>query len=820
VKGKKVFFMVMALATQGFISFSQTLTITGRVIDAFTREPIPYAFIAALNDTAFAFASSTGLYEIQISTRVTALTAVARGYQPVTISFRQVKGFQLNFELHSSAAVMQQEARRTGSDVIERYVSRIFQNREANNPVFNDFYSYRVYEKLQFELENVAEELKRNRLLKPFDFLLEQSDTVISNQSPSLPFFFTEAVSQVYHRNRPLQRREIVEGNRSAGVENLTLIQVLKDIYRHVAVYDDYINLFGKSFISPISKEGMKHYDYVVSDSSFIEGKKCYRIDFFSRHAYERTFNGHFWFHDTTFALQRITLTLGRQAQINFIDELAFVKVFTCLEPDRWVPSHEQLVVRFARKVNGMRITVRKSRHYSHHLINVPVHRNFFHKSSYVTLHPEVFDRSREFWNENRPESLTEKERRIFDLVDTLKTIPAFQVYVASIVVLFTGHVEYKKVDIGPYYHLVSHNDVEGIRVRIGGRTNDRFHTRWRLEGYGAYGFKDREWKYMGGLRYAIRRKPFIALGYQFRHDLVQPGLHDPIFRDEGFLVILFRRNPSDRLALMQGHKLYFESAFRNGIYLRAQYLNNFYQPRSIFFTTASENNRSAVSENLRLSEVNLLVRYSYQEKFFEKKHKRTSLGSDFPVYQLSIARGLDGFLHGHFNYTRIGLRLTHRLNLFPYGFLNYSLEGGWSNGTAPYPMLFVHRGNESWRYDYTAFNLMNHYEFYTDRYVSLSAVHHLDGWLWRRLPLLRKLDWRELLSARILWGYLNENNKNLMASPSPLSAIRDIPYIEAGTGLENVLRFFRIDVLWRLTYLESPGIKPNGIRLSAQLIF
>lgn len=817
---RKRIILLLIFSLAGVSCMLSQTTITGTVKDAFTHEPVPYAFIAALNDTAFAFADGKGNFTLNVSYNVTALTATAKGYIPVTIPLKKMTGYQVVFELTSSAQTMQQEARKGGSDIIEKYVSRIYQNREANNPVFNDFYSYRVYEKLQFELNDVTDELKRNRVLKPFEFLLEQADTIGTNQSPSLPFFFTESTSFVFHRNKPLQKREMVEGSRSAGVENLTLIQILKDIYRNVAVYDDYINIFGKSFVSPVSKEGMKHYDYVVSDSSIIEGRKCYRVDFFSNNRFERTFNGNFWFHDTTFALQRITLSLDKTAHVNFIDELAYVKVFTCMTENKWVPSHEQLVVKFSRKVDGMSITVRKSRNYSDQVINLPIDKKVFKRGSYVTMSPDAFDRSREFWKERRPESLTEKEKKIFDLVDTLKTIPAFQVYVATLVVLFTGHVEYKKVDIGPYYHLLSSNDVEGVRMRLGGRTNDKFHTRWRLEGYAAYGFKDKELKYMGGVRYAIRRKPFVALGYQYRHDLVQPGLHEPLFRDEGFLVILFRRNPSDRLAMMDGHKLYFESSFRNGMTIRAQYLNNFYKPRSIFFNTFSEASETLQQEYLRISEASLLFRYSYQEKFIEKKNKRTSLGSEFPVFQISLSKGLDGFLKGNYNYTRMGVRMSHRLNTFPYGFLDYALEGGWSHGTVPFPMLFVHRGNESWRYDYTAFNLMNHYEFYTDRYVSATAVHHLDGWLWRRIPLLRKLDWRELISAKILLGHLDKKNRNLMMPPSPVSVVRDVPYIEAGTGLENVLRFFRVDMLWRITYRDNPGVHPNGIRVSAQLIF
>ncbi|MCC6384302.1 MAG: DUF5686 family protein [Bacteroidia bacterium] len=798
----------------------QVFEITGKVIDGFTREPVAYAFITAINDTAFTFADGEGLFRILVSTRVSSLNATAKGYIPASISIHQIKGFYIQFELTSSAGVMQQEANGSKHEIIEKFISRIFQNREKNNPLLQDYFSYRLYEKLQFELNDVTDELKKNKVLKPFEGLLDLADTVGSNQKPSLPFFFTEAVSQVYHRSNPIQQRQTVEGSRSVGAENLTLMQILKDIYKNVSIYDNYINLFGKSFVSPLSEEGMKYYSYSISDSTYIEGKKCYRVDFYSNNRFERTFNGNFWFHDTTFALQRIMLTLPGTPYLNFVEDLAYVKVYTCSKDNLWVPSHEQLIVKFSRKVEGMSVTIRKSRYFSHQAIDDPVSKRIFKQKSYVTISPEAFDRSKSFWEENRPESLTQRERRIFELVDTLKTIPAFQAYVAAVVVLFTGRVEYKKTDLGPYYHLLSSNDVEGIRTRVGIRTNDNFSTRWRFEGYGAYGFRDKQLKYMGGIRYTIRKKPFVAAGSEYRHDLVQPGLHEPIFKDEGFLVILFRRNPSDKLALMDGAKFYLESAFRNGLWLKAQYQNNYYKPRSIFFSHFNPSDEKIYEQNLRISEASLLIRYSYQEKFIEKKFKRTSLGTDFPVFQLSLTRGFSGFLEGEFNYIRIGWRMTHRLNTFPYGFLDYSFEAGWSDGTVPYPMLFIHRGNESHLFDYTAFNLMSHYEFYTDRYVSATAVHHLDGYLWRRLPLLRVLKWRELFSARILWGHLDSKNRNLVIPPSPVSAISSLPYIEAGTGLENVLRIFRVDFLWRITYRDRPAVQQNGIRLSAQLIF
>ncbi len=820
-KSRLLFFgIVLLLLSIDNSVFPQTIQISGRVVDVFTREPVPYSYITAEDDTVFAFSDNYGNYKITVSYKTKSLTALHSGYNPETIQIKPANPLTVNFELTASAGVLKKEANIAGKRAAESFVRKIYDNREVNNPLLNEFYTYRTYEKLQFDLNDIDEDLKQNKILKPFQSLLDIADTVASNARPALPFFFTESVSDVYHRVKPMQKAEVVRASRSAGVENLVLIQLLKDIYRNVALYDDYINVFGKSFISPLSELGMRHYDYYFTDSTFVDGHKCYQVEFLARKKHELTFSGNIWFHDTTFALQRITLSLDNKALINFVDELVYVKVFKTVEGLKWVPDHEQMVVKFSTRQRGMHVSGRKSKWYSHHKINVNPGDSAFKSQSYIRFDPVTFDRDESFWRKNRTERLTPREARVFELVDSLKQMPAFQIYVATVVIALTGHVEVGKFDIGPYYHLLTNNELEGYRVRFGGRTNDKFSQRWRFEGYGAYGFKDKAFKYMGGVRYTIRKKPFVALGYQYKSDVAQPGLHESTFKDEGFIVILFRRNPSDELTKVIGNKFYFDAAFRFGLSMRMQYLNNYYSPRTVSITHFTDETFSETRSNLHVSEWWLNLRYSYKEKFIEKKNKRVSLGSDYPVFHLNAVRGLKNFMKGEFDYYKLTARITHRLNLFPYGHLNYLFEAGNVFGTVPYPLMYVQRGNESNIYDYTAFNLMNHYEFITDRYFAAGAVHHLDGFIWRHLPLLRKLDWRELISARILFGHLSEDNLNNQFSPSPMTKLGTTPYVEVGTGLENIFKLFRVDAFWRLTYRDNPDISKFGLRVSAQLLF
>jgi uncharacterized protein DUF5686 len=704
------------------------------------------------------------------------------------------------------------------NDVI---VEKIIGNRDKNDPENNDYFSYRTYEKIEFDLANITDRLKENRIMKPFAFIFDNVDSITTNGKPFLPFFFTETISDVHHKHKPKQKRETVIASKSAGVENFTLIQLLKDIYRDITIYDNYINVFGKSFISPVSKEGLKHYEYTIRDTSIINGKTCYKINFTSRKKFDLTFNGELWFHDTTFAVQRITMYLTKDAMINFVDEFKYVKVFKNTEDNKWVPDHEQLVVQFSNREKGMSIIGRKSQNYSDQKINQLPDDSVFKIKSTIRFDPMAYDQTNKYWRENRLEKLTEREKDIYDLVDTLKSLPAFKLLVGSVVVALTGYVPYGIIDYGPYYNLITSNAVEGLRFRFGGRTNEKFSTRWQFEGYGAYGTMDGTFKYMGGLRYTITRKPFKAIGFQYKNDVVQPGLYEGYFKDEGWIVILFKRNPSDKLCKVESQKVYYDAAYRSGLSFRIQYLKTHYTPLgNINFAYYANDSRTEIKNDLKVSEIWLNARYSYGEKFIEKKYKRYSLGSDNPVFQLSYIKGIKNFLDGEFSYEKMAARITHKLKVFPYGHLHYKIEAGKVFGHAPYPLLYIHRANESWLFDYTAFNVMNHYEFVSDRYASLSAEHHFDGFALRRIPLIRKLDWREIVSARILFGHLSQQNKQLLFDPAPVSNIRTMPYIEAGVGLENILKLIRIDALWRLTYLNNPDASNFGVRASLQLLF
>jgi hypothetical protein len=275
---------------------AQSWNISGKVIDALTREPVDYAYVTAKGDSAYAVTNDDGIFTIQISKAATSISVLAEGYTKFTIPVKNIINLSLHIELTANASQLAKEARKEGERPVSRIVEKIIENRDMNDPVNNDHFSYHTYEKLEFDLSNISEDIKEKKMMQPFEFIFNNMDTATTNSKPFLPFFFTETLSDVYYNGRPNQKREIVTASKTAGIENLTLIQLLKDIYREITIYSDYINVFGKSFISPLSTEGLKHYDYAIKDTSIIDGRTCYKIIFRARKKFDLTFNGEFWF--------------------------------------------------------------------------------------------------------------------------------------------------------------------------------------------------------------------------------------------------------------------------------------------------------------------------------------------------------------------------------------------------------------------------------------------------------------------------------------------------------------------------------------------
>jgi len=424
-----------------------------------------------------------------------------------------------------------------------------------------------------------------------------------------------------------------------------------------------------------------------------------------------------------------------------------------------------------------------------------------------------VNEKTTNFWQGKRHEILTEKESNIYQMVDSIKQVPVFRTWVDVINTLITGHYVVGFWEIGPYYKLYSFNAIEGHRFRFGGRTSNDFSTKVMFTGHVAYGEKDDRFKGALGMIYMLNKNPRRSTGFNIKHDMEQLGISQNAFTQDNILASFLRRTYNKKLTMVNEAGVFYEhewyQGFSNTLSINTRRI---FGTEYVPFQTVNNADTATLSQ-VSSTEIKLNTRFAYNEKFLMGEFERVSLGTKYPILNLNFIIGLPNVLKSNHEYYKLHMSIDHKFNINPFGRFRYIVDAGYYFGTAPYPLLQIHEGNETYAYDDYAFNMMNYYEFVSDRYVSVLAEHHFDGFFLNRIPLFRKLKWREVIAAKALIGRVSERNRDAMIFPDNLRGLKE-PYIEASAGIENILKLFRIDAMWRLTYLDKPDDVENFTKI------
>ena len=603
-------------------------------------------------------------------------------------------------------------------------------------------------------------------------------------------------------------------------------------MYQQVNIYDNAILVIDKNFTSPLSDNGLLFYRYYLIDSLFLDNHWCYHLQFKPRRKQELAFVGNMWIADTTFAVKRLEMSIPDDANINYIVALNVIQDYN-LVGTNWMLSKDKLVIDFAlldKKMMG--VYGRKTTSYKNIIINQPREEKFYSKTDNLIFEEGANDKDNKFWEESRHDTLSKNEESIYHLVDTIRTLPAFKRYSDLVQTLYGGYYVYKKVEIGPLFSTYSTNLIEGSRVRLGGRTSNSFSKRFEINGYAAYGFKDEKYKGGAGFRWMLQKKPTRQmLAFNYKNDYEILGQNANAFRQDNLFVTLFRRNPLSNLTRVEQYKGLYDKEWFSGFNTKLIIAHRIMTPLGSTKYRFTENIVDTFKiENIKSSEIGINIRFAYGERFLDGEFDRVSLGTKSPIFQLMFTEGFKGVLKSNYDYKKIVFNIDDRIRINPIGYTNYVLEYGKIFGKIPYPLLELHPGNETFAYDFYAFNLMNYFEFVSDEYASAKLVHHFDGFFLNRVPLLRKLKLREVASARAVIGKVSEPNRQAIIFPTNLYTLNQAgytsslfthnkPYVEAGVGIENILKFFRVDAVWRLSYLDHPNIAKFGIRATVQVI-
>ncbi len=816
-------------AASMLMASAQTTRITGTVTDAATGEPLPFVNVGFMDSRVSAVTDFDGRYSMETYYATDSIRAVSVGYEPFMAKVRRDQAQQIDIRLKPATQQLAEVVVTYKGNPAFPILRRLVANKPVNNREKLEAYQYEAYNKVEFDLNNITEDFEKKKIFKDFAFIFDNVDT--TGGKPFLPIFMTETLSEVYYRQKPRTRREVIHGTKVSGLENPSIASFMGDMYQNVNIYDNYLVIFGKNFISPIADGGRTFYDYYLLDSNWVGNNWCYRISFKPKRVQELAFTGEMWVNDTSYAVKSIEATIAPGANLNFVQAFQVKQEYGQVQPEVWMLTRDELLVDLnvikdrgkdpKHPVQGF--YGRRKASYRDFTINKPMPDAFYAGADEVVMDIDPLSLGAAYWDENRHENLSKQEVTIYHMVDTMKTIPRFRTYVDIVTAITTGYYTKGKIDLGPYFTTYSFNPVEGNRFRIGGRTSSAFSTRHELNAYGAYGTRDGRFKFgVGGKMFVSKRsRQILEVGY--KQDLEQLGESVNAFRQDNILSSVFRRTPNTKLTLVEESRASYQrewfTGFDNTLLLRYRTL---FPLGDLEYLRPGPAGEPAVKINaLQTAEVALNTRFAYKEKYVSGDFTRMSLGTKYPTVELHLATGLPKMARSEYGYSKVVAHVYQRLQLGAFGWMRINAEAGRIWGDLPYPLLILHSGNETFYYDDLAFNTMNYFEFISDRYAQLFVEHHFEGLFFNRIPLLRRLKWREVVVGKAVAGDLDlaRTQKEMLLLPG-MYRLDNGPFVEVSAGVENILKILRVDGVWRLRYNDHAGTNLFALRLKLAVNF
>jgi len=782
---------------------AQQIVITGLVKDAHSEEPVPFASVEFTNLKRGGVTDSAGRFKIFLKAPINdSLIITYVGYNrvavPVNIS-KDSLNLVISLERGVSGGVVIKSKKGRGWVLWRKIVKR----KDYNDKSRFDNYSYELYNKLELDFNKInKEKLSSIRLLKPFSFLLNNVDTTEFN-TPVLPIFLTETISDYYYQRSPKRTRETIRASKTNGIENESVTKLLGGMYQNVNVYANFIPVFDKDFISPISDNGDAWYNYAVPDTQYVNGRRYFHWVFTPRRKGENTFEGDAWIHDTSFSVQRITMHLGKDANVNFLENLSIFQEFHLITDSTWFLSKDKFIADvYPIGKNKFGLKGRKTSTYRNALVNQPSIVNELQKNKVmeeVSVGKDAEMKADSFWTKSRHEELNKNELSIYAMIDTLEKMPLFQKYRNTVDFVAGGYKRLGNITIGPWFNWISTNYWEGFRTRFDVQTNSGFSKKIKFRGYGAYGFGDKAWK--GGLEmlYIPQKTPRTQWYLGHQNDLDNgPALYDDISQDNIFTFAIRKPGIFRKFLKSKETKLEFFTETVSGFSVRIAASSKQYTPlRGLPLKTDFP---TAANGQLNNFETSIKLRYAFLERFLESTFYRTSLGSDRPIVELKYAHGFSGVFNSSYTYDKAHLSIHDWVKIPPNGDLFYNAYVGKVWGTLPYMLLELHPGNDLYYYNKYLFNLMNRFEYISDTYAGAQVEHNFGNRLFRLIPLTRKLKIRQFWNAKFLWGNLSAANTQLnFVGNHSFKALNEKTYLEMGTGIDNILKVLRLDLVWRV---------------------
>ncbi len=825
-----------------------TTTVSGTVTDARTKQTMPFVTITFTGSTVGVNSDKNGKYTLSTDKAVTQIKASFLGYKVANIDIVPGKSQVINIKLPPETTQLtgvtvksakKPKYRNKGNPAVE-LIRMVIANRDKNRPEAYNYVEYKEYDKMQFSVVNVSEHFSDRKFFQKYKFMLDNRDSTTIPGKSLLPIFLDEKLSQYYYRKSPEKEKTITLGEKSidygGAIDQEGVNGYFKHMYYKVDLYENSIFLMTNNFLSPIANGAPTFYKYFITDTVVVNNQKLVELSFTPRNTNDLLFEGQIYITlDGNYAVQKADIMVNKNVNLNFVKTMSVKQEFEQNPDGRYHLSKSTTLADFgSKKKNGGLFGIRTIT-YKNYLVNNP-RPDSTYKNQENVVPEEAKNRSDEFWQQNRLDTLSQAELRAYKNVDSLKNMKSFQRTLKIATFLLAGYADLGPFEVGPSNAFYSFNPVEGFKLRLGGRTTPALSKRYYFETYGAYGFKDHKYKGFLSATYSINDKSIYKFPQDYVRASVQYDTHIPgenlQFVAEDNFLLSFKRGVNDKYLYDLNYRLDYVREFENHFSYKFGVDRLTQSPAgSLYFTQFDQNGIQHNINNLTTSEITAGLRYAPNEQFYQGKIYRIPIPNRYPVFSIDYAGGIKNVFGSAYNYQRVHAEIDKRFYWSQLGFADVTVEGNKLFGQVPYPLLNIFRANQTYAYDLYSYNLMNFLEFVSDYNESIFIDQHFQGFFFNKVPLFKKLKWREVASFKAIYGGLSANNNPSIhpslyqlpttATGQPITyALGRTPYVEASVGIENIFKFIRIDYVRRFTYLDNPNVAKWGIRTRVQFDF
>lgn len=849
---------------------AQKTVVRGKVTDEKTKETMPYVNVQFDGTNVGVTSDIEGNFYFDTKLPVSKIRVTYVGYKTFILSIKANEINEISIRLQPATNDLDEVIVRSGRyrnrgnaavELIQKVIDHKDQNRKENLP----YLSYRKYEKVEFAINNITDKVRKGFIARKMPFIFDNVDTNKASGKVNMPFFLRESLVDIYSRNAPKSLKEYIRAEKNTTLPGYLdddgLSNSIENMYREVDFYRNTVSLLSVDFVSPISPIAPQIYRFYIIDTVVLKETPCVHLYFAPRQKADLAFMGHVWIAlDSSYALRKIEAGIPKDINLNWVNEMQIEQEFD------WVNSGETsastrafesdssknrppqyksdsltlstdstsnrglMLVKDAifmdygittgKKMGSM--LGKKTTTYNNFVINEPLADSLFKPLAKLIRPDKKEVQSAQYWSDNRPDTLNKREQGIVKTIDSLNNYKPFIRVMNGLRLLMDSYYTWGKVDIGSTNTFLSFNGIEGTRFRFGGRTNLKFSEKVMIDAYAAYGTQDLRWKGMVNLTYSfgkkeVRKYPLHQLKVLFQDDVKVPGQNQ--FDN---LAFSFQRGANNRMIYTKTVGLEYLKELRDGFSYSLNARRQEQEGAGLIKFDYQDGSET-LTKKLITTEVGIGLRFAPNEQFYQTPTYRTQILNKHPIINLSFSMGLKGIMGSEYNYQNLKLKVEKVFYLAPFGQMETIVEGGKTFGQVPYPLLVLHRGNQTFFYQQESYNMMNFLEFVSDHYASINIYHNFQGFIFNRIPLLKKLQWREVITLKALWGGVESKNiptaeNRLLRLPvdngAPLTYTLDgKPYIEGSVGIGNIFHLIRLDYVQRLNYLDHTGVAKWGIR-------